>query len=424
MDLQNIFNKLKGLQGNEINELLNKISTLPSISENITYNDLYIYPVNKLSSIEVNFNIGIEDKIKIHKSIKKLNNQFNEYQLSQFIMQYMPKIRPYILSKLNYINLCSLIDKSCYKQYISIDVLNKSIQNLNTKIRSELYLGNINNIVSKYMIDITNKYNHKYCFCIDLFKSKLNSTIIDSLFENPCVVIGDNIINYCANNNTQQDIPNIIIDLYTLNQTTFDIKNIFMDKFELCCSTNLQCKEYIYFTHKNFVFRLSLTKYNSIEQIVITNSLGTIINNNKILCTPTYHKKIMLAENIEFKCYELPMTFAKNKPAKISIRYSAKCDSVFKKCYICQKNILDYSDYIENYSALCMDCGIKNYTKQKDTVDLTDKICIVTGGRSKIGYMTSLQLLRFGATVVATTRFPVNALLKYQKEKDYESWKD
>ena len=49
---------------------------------------------------------------------------------------------------------------------------------------------------------------------------------------------------------------------------------------------------------------------------------------------------------------------------------------------------------------------------------------LVTGGRIKIGYEIVLKLLRDGATVFATTRFTHDALIRYQKESDYDEWKD
>lgn len=48
---------------------------------------------------------------------------------------------------------------------------------------------------------------------------------------------------------------------------------------------------------------------------------------------------------------------------------------------------------------------------------------LVTGARIKIGYEIALRLLREGVTVYATSRFPKDTLLRYQKEQDYPQWK-
>lgn len=54
--------------------------------------------------------------------------------------------------------------------------------------------------------------------------------------------------------------------------------------------------------------------------------------------------------------------------------------------------------------------------------NMTGMVCIVTGGRTKIGYRSALKLLRCGATVIVTTRFPVNAAETYAQESDYLKW--
>jgi NAD(P)-dependent dehydrogenase (short-subunit alcohol dehydrogenase family) len=49
---------------------------------------------------------------------------------------------------------------------------------------------------------------------------------------------------------------------------------------------------------------------------------------------------------------------------------------------------------------------------------------LVTGGRVKIGFQTALKLLRAGAAVVATTRFPRDAARRYAAEPDFAAWAD
>ena len=65
------------------------------------------------------------------------------------------------------------------------------------------------------------------------------------------------------------------------------------------------------------------------------------------------------------------------------------------------------------YDALCEACAALNYTKRMQTADLRGKIAVVTGARVKIGFQTGLKLLRCGATLVATTRFPYDTSKRY-----------
>ena len=56
------------------------------------------------------------------------------------------------------------------------------------------------------------------------------------------------------------------------------------------------------------------------------------------------------------------------------------------------------------------------------TADLTGQVALVTGSRLKIGYHITLMMLRAGATVIATTRFPVDSASRYAKEEDFAIW--
>ena len=92
-----------------------------------------------------------------------------------------------------------------------------------------------------------------------------------------------------------------------------------------------------------------------------------------------------------------------------------------RNCYVC-KSV--YTKLHHFYDAMCPECGDFNYAKRFQSADLTGQVALVTGSRLKIGYHITLMLLRAGATVIATTRFPVDSALRYAKEKDYNYWKD
>lgn len=90
-----------------------------------------------------------------------------------------------------------------------------------------------------------------------------------------------------------------------------------------------------------------------------------------------------------------------------------------RNCYVCKAS---YTKLHHFYDAMCTTCGDFNYAKRFQSADLTDQVAIVTGARLKIGYHIVLLLLRAGATVIATTRFPVDAALRYAKEEDFHTW--
>eukprot|EP00698_Gefionella_okellyi_P004822 TRINITY_DN14463_c0_g1_i1.p1 TRINITY_DN14463_c0_g1~~TRINITY_DN14463_c0_g1_i1.p1 ORF type:complete len:638 (-),score=159.87 TRINITY_DN14463_c0_g1_i1:14-1927(-) len=92
-----------------------------------------------------------------------------------------------------------------------------------------------------------------------------------------------------------------------------------------------------------------------------------------------------------------------------------------KKCYICK---MPYMQLHHFYSELCPGCAEVSFAKRNQTVDLTDRVALVTGGRIKIGYLTVLRLLRCGARVIVTTRFPHDSALRFAKEEDFSAWRD
>lgn len=92
-----------------------------------------------------------------------------------------------------------------------------------------------------------------------------------------------------------------------------------------------------------------------------------------------------------------------------------------KTCYVCKKV---YHQLHHFYDNICVSCGDFNYAKRFQKADLSKQIILVTGARVKIGYQIALILLRLGAKVIATTRFPVDAALRFSKEKDFNIWKD
>ena len=92
-----------------------------------------------------------------------------------------------------------------------------------------------------------------------------------------------------------------------------------------------------------------------------------------------------------------------------------------QRCLVC-KQVFQEGHFF--YRRLCGNCGELNYAKRNQTADLGGKIALVTGARVKIGYAVALRLLRTGATVIATTRFPHDAARRYARESDFGQFRD
>ena len=74
------------------------------------------------------------------------------------------------------------------------------------------------------------------------------------------------------------------------------------------------------------------------------------------------------------------------------------------------------------YHQLCPPCAELNYAKRLQTADLAGYVCVVTGGRVRIGFEIVLKLLQAGAYVLTTTRFPADAAARYAQTPGFAAW--
>ncbi len=88
-------------------------------------------------------------------------------------------------------------------------------------------------------------------------------------------------------------------------------------------------------------------------------------------------------------------------------------------CYVCKQK---YTQIHFFYDQLCPECAKFNHTKRTETTDLSGRVALLTGGRVKIGYQAGIKLLRAGAHVIITTRFPRDSALRYANEPDFDEW--
>jgi NAD(P)-dependent dehydrogenase (short-subunit alcohol dehydrogenase family) len=88
-------------------------------------------------------------------------------------------------------------------------------------------------------------------------------------------------------------------------------------------------------------------------------------------------------------------------------------------CYVCKA---PYSQLHHFYDQLCPACAGFNFTARGELADLRGRVALLTGGRVKIGYQAGLKLLRSGAHLIVTTRFPRNSAARYAQEPDFAEW--
>jgi NAD(P)-dependent dehydrogenase (short-subunit alcohol dehydrogenase family) len=88
-------------------------------------------------------------------------------------------------------------------------------------------------------------------------------------------------------------------------------------------------------------------------------------------------------------------------------------------CYVCKRK---YTFIHHFYDQMCSPCAEFNFAKRTESADLRGRVALLTGGRVKIGYQAGLKLLRAGAHVIVTTRFPRDSAARYAKEADFGEW--
>mmetsp|Transcript_17141 Transcript_17141/g.36793 ORF Transcript_17141/g.36793 Transcript_17141/m.36793 type:complete len:1424 (-) Transcript_17141:213-4484(-) len=126
------------------------------------------------------------------------------------------------------------------------------------------------------------------------------------------------------------------------------------------------------------------------------------------------------AEKLEWRREKLPQ-----------VRRKFGLDAEDRRCYMCSVDIPNAARPKNEDDApsrrlilCCAKCNAINKARAEDSEDLSGYTAVVTGGRCKIGYEACLMLLRAGAFVVTSTRFPRCAAKRFAAEKDVEEWAD
>ncbi len=91
-----------------------------------------------------------------------------------------------------------------------------------------------------------------------------------------------------------------------------------------------------------------------------------------------------------------------------------------RTCYACKRPYVELHAY---YPSLCRDCGDRSLAMRRAPLDLRGRRALLTGGRIKVGHATALRMLRAGAEVHVTTRFPHDAERRYAEEPDAAAWR-
>ncbi|HWT95245.1 MAG TPA: SDR family NAD(P)-dependent oxidoreductase, partial [Solirubrobacteraceae bacterium] len=90
-----------------------------------------------------------------------------------------------------------------------------------------------------------------------------------------------------------------------------------------------------------------------------------------------------------------------------------------RACYICKQRYVEVDAF---YHQLCPACAAKSHARRNARTDLSGRRVLLTGGRAKIGMYIALRLLRDGAHLTITTRFPRDAARRFSSLEDSGDW--
>ncbi|WEH14232.1 SDR family NAD(P)-dependent oxidoreductase [Streptomyces sp. VNUA24] len=90
-------------------------------------------------------------------------------------------------------------------------------------------------------------------------------------------------------------------------------------------------------------------------------------------------------------------------------------------CYVCKASYRHVDSF---YHRLCPVCAADNTARRALSTDLRGRRVLLTGGRVKIGFQLALMMLRDGADLLVTSRFPHDTVRRFRAEPGSEQWLD
>ena len=92
---------------------------------------------------------------------------------------------------------------------------------------------------------------------------------------------------------------------------------------------------------------------------------------------------------------------------------------IARACYTCKQR---YTQVDAFYHQLCPSCAALNSSRRDARTDLAGRRALLPGGRAKIGMHIALRLLRDGADLTITTRFPADAVRRFTSMPESADW--
>lgn len=92
-----------------------------------------------------------------------------------------------------------------------------------------------------------------------------------------------------------------------------------------------------------------------------------------------------------------------------------------RTCYVCKSSYRQVDSF---YHRLCPRCAADNTARRDLSTDLNGRRVLLTGGRVKIGFQLALMMLRDGAQLLVTSRFPHDTMRRFRAAPGSAAWLD
>lgn len=397
-------------------------SILYNVIQTITTSDLKEDDPN-LPFIKNSFHNLTKNEHEIVMSLKQNHDNINKIMYiivtNSNITFHVPLHIPFS----QFINIYSTY--AFLKSHIDSQYLAKILDNATKRI----HLNYINNkSIMNDIINVTNQLNLQYNFTTDVLQRRYNSIkdIFDFFEESEIdkLILGRNLLLILANKKFSRDkLVNTALTVYLTDKNKISIDTTKINKLSI---TDIG---YLHVEKDGIKILVSTVNSDKDKKSVLINE-GCIYDltvDGCVLFTPIIYQTLDKQHLYTETSYTVTKTVVLDQP-QISInlknypRLHIEKDNLYNRCYVC-KEYFDSNYFYGRYKGMCIACGIFNYQQKIKMADLRHIKALVTGVRHKIGFQTVIKLLRCGATVIGSTRYPYAAWYNYSKETDFETWK-
>lgn len=350
------------------------------------------------------YNLLDSDKLTINKLTQfiKKNNKSDTFTL--------------ILNLIPYPILVKWVYELNVMRYYWTDFIISNLVSLNKFTLKMLYLNKNYDDAYKHIITLNNQYNIYYNYTDNIIQKRwvhienrlkkiFDIFLREYNFDE--IIFGSDFVEFIGNNSENSDM---YISMYLKNNINFKSETLIKYKYP-----------YYYLKYDNIILRF-YEFGTSVNDILLYNIDDAVYikSEDKFMCNAKFYQSLennITNPDINLSEHKIIKTYG------IKLKKILITDYDIPRCYIC-KQYYNNQIYIENYEFLCIQCANENYLNKNLKVNLHNQTFLITGGRVKLGYASALKLLRFGAKVIITTRYPNFAMSNYQEESDYNDWKD